>query len=68
VEFRGYTERSSNLSAGFESEPEIGRANLLVSRIMMFATIHRINGLISEDYEKRLTGRFALPNRKIRGI
>jgi hypothetical protein len=47
----------------FEGEPVIGRAKLLVNRMMIFAIIHRINGLISEDYEKRLTGRFALPIR-----
>ncbi len=31
-----------------------------MNRMMIFAIIHRINGLISGDFEKRLTGRFAL--------
>ncbi len=39
-----------------------------MNRMMIFAIIHRINGLISGDFEKRLTGRFALPNRNIGGI
>ena len=46
----------------FERVADIGRANLLVSRMMMFAIIDRINGLFAGVYEKRLTGRFALPN------
>jgi hypothetical protein len=37
-----------------------GRANLLVSRVMMFAIIDRKNGLFAGVQEKRLTGRFAL--------
>jgi hypothetical protein len=47
----------------WEGEPEIGRANLLVSRIMMFAIIDRKNGLLAGVFEKRLTGRFALPKK-----
>ncbi len=39
-----------------------GRANLLVSRVMMFAIIGRKNVLFAGVHEKRLTGRFALPN------
>ena len=39
-----------------------GRANLLVSRVMMFAIIDRKNVLFAGVQEKRLTGRFALTN------
>jgi hypothetical protein len=31
---------------------------------MMFAIIDQKNGLFAGDYEKRHTGRFALPNKK----
>jgi hypothetical protein len=50
-------------SAGFECEAEIGRANLLVSRIIMLVIIDLKNSLFAGVYEKRLTGRFALPNK-----
>jgi hypothetical protein len=49
-------------------EPEIGRANLLVSRIMMFAIIDRKHGLVAGVYEKRLAGRFALQIKKNRDL
>jgi hypothetical protein len=45
------------------AEPEIGRANLLVSRIMIFAISDRKIGLIEVVHEKRLAGSFALPNK-----
>ncbi len=38
-------------SAGFEGGPVIGRANLLVSRIMMFAIIDR-NSATSTEFKK----------------
>jgi hypothetical protein len=44
----------------FEGEPEIGRANLLVSRIMMSPIIDQKNGLVTGVYKRRLTVRFAL--------
>jgi hypothetical protein len=56
--------KKSTYSAGSEEEPEIGRANLLVSRIMMFAIIDQKNRLFAAVYKKRLTGRFALPKQK----
>jgi hypothetical protein len=49
-------------------EPEIGRANLLESRIMMFAIIDRKHGFVAGVYEKRLTGRFAHTIRKNRHL
>ena len=60
--FGGIRGRSQN----WEGCTEIGRANLLVSRIMMFAIIDQKNGLVTGVYKKRLTGRFALPNKKKR--
>ncbi len=35
-----------------------------MSRIMISAVINRKNALFTGVYEKRLTGRFALPNKK----
>jgi hypothetical protein len=46
------------------TEPEIGRANLPVSRIIILAIIDRKIALFAGVYKKWLTGRFALPNRK----
>ncbi len=34
-----------------------------MSRMMMFAITDRKNGIVTGVYEKRLTGRFALPNK-----
>jgi uncharacterized membrane protein len=50
------------------AKAKIGRANLLVSRIMMFAIIDRFIGVVAGVYENSLTGRFALPNRKNRHL
>jgi hypothetical protein len=46
-------------------EHEIGRTKIMLSRIKMFAIIDKKIGLFACVYEKRLTGRFALPNRKV---
>ncbi len=35
-----------------------------MSRIMMFAIIDRKNDIFAEVFDKRLVGRFALPNKK----
>ena len=45
----------------FGGEAEIGRANLLVSRIILFAIIDLKIILFAGVYEKRLAARFALP-------
>jgi hypothetical protein len=47
-------------SQNWEGGAIIGRANLLVSRIMMFAIIDRKNDIFAEVFDKRLVGRFAL--------
>ncbi len=39
-----------------------------MSRIMMFAIIDRNIGLFAGVYKKRLTGRFALPNKMKRHL
>jgi hypothetical protein len=59
------SEKKTANSAGFERAPEIGWANLLVSRIMMFVIIDRKIGLVAEVYEKRPTRGDALPKRQI---
>jgi hypothetical protein len=41
-----------------------GRANLLVSRILIIRFLDVETRLVPGIYEKRLTRRFALPNRK----
>jgi hypothetical protein len=38
-------------------KPKNGRANLLVSRIMIIAIIDRFIGVVAGDYKKRFTGR-----------
>ena len=43
---------------------QIGRANLLVSQILIYAIIDQKDGLVTRVREKRLTGRYALPNKK----
>jgi hypothetical protein len=48
----------------WEGEAKIGRANLLVSQILIYPIIDHKNGLVAGVREKRLTGRFALPNKK----
>jgi hypothetical protein len=57
----GGRSRNSEAKPKFGGEAEIGRANLLVSIIILFAIIDLKIILFAGVYEKRLAARFALP-------
>jgi hypothetical protein len=54
--------KTNGIDRGSREETENGRANLLVSRLDMIYALFDQNSLFNRDFQKRLTGRFALPN------